>query len=161
MKNCAIHVWLGALLGAGAVTTLEAGGLDAGGSEGFGAGVMLGEPTGFNAKLWIGERSAIDGAIGWSFEGENNLEFHADYLYHLFDVLELSSGRLPIYFGAGLRYKVRDDRDDRFGFRAVAGLDYLFENAPLDIFFELGPVFNVTPDFDVDLTVGVGVRYWF
>ena len=60
-----------------------------------------------------------------------------------------------------ISYKVRDDRDDQFGFRAVAGLDYLLRNAPLDIFFELGPVFNVTPDFDVDLTVGIGVRFWF
>lgn len=161
MKHCAIGLCLGALLCAGAMTSLEAGGLDAEGSGGIGVGVMLGEPTGFNAKGWIGEHSAIDGAIGWSFAEENNLELHADYLYHLFDVLELPSGRLPIYFGGGLHYKVRDDRDDEFGFRTVAGLDYLLENTPVDIFFELGPVFNVTPDFDVDLTVAVGVRFWF
>jgi hypothetical protein len=55
---------------------------------------------------------------------------------------------------------VRDD-DDRFGFRAVAGLDDLFEDAPVDIFFEVGPIFDVTPDFEVGLTVAVGVRFWF
>ena len=161
MRKHAVWPLLGALAGSGTLTTLEAGGLEEGGSEGFGIGVMLGEPTGFNAKGWIGEHSAIDGALGWSFSGENNLEFHTDYLYHLFEVIDVPNGRLPICFGAGLRYKVRDERGDQFGFRAVVGLDYLFESAPLDVFFELGPVLNVTPDADVDLTVGIGVRYWF
>lgn len=152
---------LAGLLGTGMVTTLTAADLEGRGHEGFGVGLMLGEPTALNAKYWIDEHSAVDGAVGWSFEGQNNLEVHADYLYHFLDVIKVSGGRLPIYAGAGLRYKVRDDKDDKFGIRTVAGLDYIFEKAPVDVFFEVGPVFNVTPDFDVDVTVSIGARFWF
>ncbi len=135
--------------------------LEGRGDKKVGAGLMLGEPTALNMKYWFDQHSALDAAVGVSFEGEDNLEFHADYLYHFFDVINVPEGRLPIYVGGGLRYKVRDHQDDQFGFRAVAGLDYIFENAPVDVFFEVGPVFNVTPDFDADFTIAVGARFWF
>jgi hypothetical protein len=68
---------------------------------------------------------------------------------------------LPLYFGGGLRYKLRDGRDDLFGIRAVAGLSYHFDDLPIDIFFEAGPILDVAPDVDVRYTVGIGARYWF
>jgi hypothetical protein len=161
MRKSALVLLLAGLLDAGVVTRLAAADLDGRGDKGFGAGLMLGEPTGLNVKYWIDEHYAVDGAVGCSFEGQNNLELHADYLYHFFDVIKVPEGRLPIYAGAGLRYKVRDDKDDKFGIRTVAGLDYIFEKAPVDVFFEVEPVFNVTPDFDVDVTVAIGARFWF
>ncbi len=161
MKKCVLVLLLAGLGSAGLATALSAAELEGRGSKGFGAGLMLGEPTSLNAKYWIDEHSAVDGAIGWSFEGDDNLELHADYLYHFLDVIKLPEGQLPIYAGGGLRYKVRDDRDDQFGIRAVAGLDYILPNAPIDVFFEAGPIFNVTPDFDVDVTVAIGARFWF
>lgn len=35
----------------------------AGGS--FGLGFIAGEPTGFSAKLWLGNSTALDGAVAW------------------------------------------------------------------------------------------------
>ncbi len=127
----------------------------------FGAGVILGEPTGVSVKWWLSERSALDGALGWSFADEDNFEMHADYLYHFNDVIPVERGRLPLYVGAGLRYKVRDNEDDLFGFRGVVGIDYLFDNAPVDIFFEAGPILDVTPDAHCRFTVAIGTRFWF
>ena len=46
-------------------------------------------------------------------------------------------GRLPVYFGPGLR--LLTGTDHRFGFRIVGGIDYLFQNAPMDVFLELAP----------------------
>ena len=66
-----------------------------------------------------------------------------------------------LFRGAGLRYKVRDHDDDLFGFRAVVGLDYLFEDAPLDLFFEAGPILDVTPEAKCRFTVALGMRFWF
>jgi hypothetical protein len=129
--------------------------------SGLGAGVMLGEPTGVSLKYWLSETSAIDGVIGWSFSDRDDFQVHSDYLYHLFDVIPIESGRLPLYFGGGLRYKLRDGRDDLFGIRAVAGLSYHFDDLPIDIFFEAGPILDVAPDVDVRYTVGIGARYWF
>lgn len=127
----------------------------------FGVGAMVGEPTGASLKYWITRYGAIDGGLGISFHGKDSFHIHADYLHHLFDVIDLEQGRLPIYFGGGLRGKIRDNRDDVMGFRAVAGLNYLFEDEPIDVFFEAGPVFDVTPDAEVNYTVAAGARYWF
>lgn len=127
----------------------------------FGVGLMLGEPAGASFKYWLTDKAALDGGVGWSFSDQDDFHIHADYLYHLFDVIPLDSGRLPVYFGGGLRVKFRENRSDLFGIRAVAGLAYLFENKPIDIFFEAGPVFDVTPDFEVRFTAAIGARYWF
>ena len=127
----------------------------------LGVGAMVGEPTGASVKYWLTPNAAIDGGLGISFHDKDSFHLHADYLYHLFDLIPVESGRLPVYFGGGLRGKVQDNRDDVFGFRAVAGLDYMFENEPIDVFFEAGPVFDVTPDSEVNYTVALGARYWF
>jgi hypothetical protein len=127
----------------------------------FGAGLMLGEPTGASLKYWLAEQSALDAGIGWSFHDDDDFHLHVDYLHHLFDLIPVDRGSLPVYFGGGVRAKFRDHRDDLFGFRAVAGLNYIFEDQPIDIFLEGGPVFDVAPDFDVRFTAAIGARYWF
>ncbi|KPK98018.1 MAG: hypothetical protein AMJ90_10080, partial [candidate division Zixibacteria bacterium SM23_73_2] len=52
--------------------------------DGFGLGVIVGEPTGICGKLWTSGRTAVDGAVAWSFEGESSVHLHADFLYHDF-----------------------------------------------------------------------------
>jgi hypothetical protein len=37
----------------------------------------------------------------------------------------------------------------------------MFENAPVDIFAELGPAVDVSPNVHGEITGGVGIRYWF
>lgn len=129
--------------------------------RGLGLGVILGEPTGFSLKYWLSDVSAVDAAVGWSFDGETDFHVHGDYLHHLFDLFPVKGRRLPLYFGGGLRYKHRDGREDLFGFRGVVGVSYLVPDIPLDIFLEAGPILDVTPDFEVRHTVGIGARYWF
>jgi hypothetical protein len=127
----------------------------------FGVGLMLGEPTGASLKYWLTDKAALDAGVGWSFSDQDDFHIHADYLYHLFDLIPVDQGRLPVYFGGGPRVKFRENRDNLFGIRAVAGLAYLFENQPIDIFLEAGPIFDVTPDFEVKFTAAIGARYWF
>lgn len=127
----------------------------------FGAGLMLGEPTGASLKYWVSDQGAVAAGIGWSLESHDDFHLHADYLYHLFDLISVEQGRLPVYFGGGLRVKFRDHQDDLIGFRAVGGLDYQFRDQPIDIFVEAGPVFDVAPDFEVRFTAAIGARYWF
>ncbi|MBN2037117.1 MAG: hypothetical protein JW768_10280 [Chitinispirillaceae bacterium] len=38
-------------------------------SNNFGVGLMLGEPTALNAKLWLGETKALNFAMGWRYWG--------------------------------------------------------------------------------------------
>ena len=127
----------------------------------FGVGVIAGEPTGITAKFMIDDKNAIDGGIGWELSGDNDFHIYGDYLYHLYDLIKVPHGELPLYFGGGIRFVDRDKKDDKFGLRFPVGVEYLFENVPLGAFFELAPVLNLSPDTDLDLEGGIGIRYFF
>ena len=127
----------------------------------FGIGVILGEPTGITGKYMINDNNAIDAAIGWETSGDNLLHIHGDYLLHLYDVIEVPKGKLPIYFGGGVRWVHREKKDDKLGLRIPIGVEYLFKDVSLGAFIELVPVLNLTPDTDFDLEAGTGIRYFF
>jgi len=127
----------------------------------FGVGLMLGEPTGASLKYWLSEVSAIDAVAGITLDDDNDFAAHADYLYHFNDVVVFDHSRFSAYFGGGPRFQARDRQDDIFGLRAVVGLDYIFDDIPVDVFIEVGPQFDITPDYDVSVTGGVGARFWF
>jgi len=127
----------------------------------LGLGFMLGEPTGANLKYWLSDVSALDAAVGVSLDQDANFACHADYLYHFHDVVPLEEDRLSIYLGGGPRFKARNNRDDFFGVRTIVGVAYVFRDVPMDIFLEAGPIFDVSPDFELRFTAGVGARYWF
>ncbi|MDD5141579.1 MAG: hypothetical protein PHY43_15120 [Verrucomicrobiales bacterium] len=128
----------------------------------LGAGVIVGEPTGGSVKYWFNDTLAIDGAVGWSSHDNTDLYLHSDVLWHNFDLIPVSQGRLPVYFGAGGLVRFRDDnKDNQVGVRVPVGLSYMFDNAPLDVFAELGPALDVAPHVRGEITGGIGIRYWF
>ncbi len=127
----------------------------------FGVGLMVGEPTGANLKFWLSDVSAIDAVAGITLDDDNDFVAHADYLYHFNDVVVFDHSRFAVYFGGGPRFQARDRQDDVFGIRAVMGVDYIFDDIPVDVFVEAGPQFDITPDDDVSFTAGAGARFWF
>jgi hypothetical protein len=127
--------------------------------RGFGLGVILGEPTGLSLKSWTGRTTAIDAAAAWSFGREDSLHFHVDYLVHDFNLLKTSKGRLPVYYGIGGRIKLEDKT--RIGVRFPVGVSYIFEDAPLDLFAELGPILDLAPRTEFTLSASIGLRYYF
>lgn len=135
-------------------------------AEQFGVGLILAEPTGLSAKYWLNREQAIDAAAAWSFSGEDALQVHADWLMHNYNVLHAdpADGRLPLYYGLGLRLKLKDDRGrdtDAFGIRIPVGLSFRFARAPFDVFAEVVPVLDVAPDTDLELNAAIGGRYYF
>ena len=127
--------------------------------SGIGLGIILGEPTGVSLKSWVGRREALDVAVAWSFEGEGAIHIHADYLFHNFRLFHIEKGVLVLYYGIGARIKTV--HKTQVGVRIPLGLSYLFEKDPIEIFFELGPIMNITPKTLFRMTTGVGVRYYF
>lgn len=125
----------------------------------FGLGIVLGEPTGVSLKKWLGEKSAIDGALAWSFAKEGSFHLHADYLIHDFSLIQVKSGKLPVYYGIGGRFKA--DGENRIGVRIPLGISYLFEKAPIDIFFEFVPLLDLAPGTKFWLNSSIGFRYYF
>lgn len=132
----------------------------------FGAGVILGDPTGLSAKYFLDRRHALDFALNYDLN-DDEFHFHAGYLLHLNSL----GHDLQPYVGIGGRLRVHDhdhhhhhdhDHDDtHLGARVPLGLAWMPGRTPIDIFIEVAPVLNVIPDMDVDVDAGLGVRYWF
>lgn len=141
------------------VVVLFGGTAQAQNESGFGIGIVAGEPTGLCGKAWMSQNTAIAGAAAWTFKEEAAVTLQLDYLYHNFDVIRVSKGRLPMYYGIGGRVKLEDD--SRFGLRIPVGLDYLLSEAPLDVFIEVVPLLDLAPDTEFNLNGGIGVRYFF
>lgn len=127
--------------------------------HGFGMGLILGEPTGLSAKLWTSSDNAFDFAAAWSFRGRGHLLLQADYVWHFFRLLPVPSGKLPLYIGFGGRVILADD--PHIGIRIPVGLDYLFADAPIDVFMELVPILDLSPSTKFGVGGGLGIRYWF
>jgi len=131
----------------------------------FGLGIMLGEPTGLSAKLWIGKNTAIDGALAWSFGSigafgyQGALYVHADYLFHNFNLIKVEKGRLPVYYGIGASVVLASSVG--VGIRIPIGLEYVFADAPFDIFLEIVPMLAVVSGTSFGVNAGLGARYFF
>ncbi|MEX0609465.1 MAG: hypothetical protein WD016_13400 [Balneolaceae bacterium] len=125
----------------------------------FGVGAMLGEPTGVSIKSWNNNRSAFALGAAWSLSRANEaVHLHADYLLHTwFNGVE--RGELAFYYGLGARIIFSDNA--QAGVRIPFGLNYVFDEAPLDLFVEAVPILNLTPDTDFAGNGALGIRYYF
>jgi len=131
------------------------------GPGGFELGIILGEPSGISAKTWFDGNTALDGAVSWSLKDKhsNDLYLHADFLWHDFDLIDQSSGLMPLYYGIGGRVILADDA--RLGARVPVGISWYLSGVPLDLFVEIAAVVDVIPDTDFDINGGIGIRFIF
>jgi hypothetical protein len=138
----------------------------------FGLGVILGEPTGISAKLWVSSISAFDFGLGWSFggdrisdynggyNGKSRVHFHMDYLWHWFDAIH-SSEQIPLYTGVGGRINAGAGYKSSTAVRGVFGIAWLPRRTPIDIFLELVPSLQVVPSTSFGIDAGLGARFFF
>ena len=129
-------------------------------STGLGLGIILGEPTGISLKYWTERTTAFDAAVAWSVGKNGGMQFHGDYLWHNFTLFNVGKNQLPVYYGIGFKFGAGGE-DPRVGIRGVAGLAYLMTSAPLDIFFELVPILEISPDVGFGFNGAIGFRYFF
>lgn len=125
----------------------------------FGMGAIFGEPTGISGKAWTSSRTAVDFAMAWNLDNEQDFNAHVDYVYHDFSVFKVTRGALPLYYGVGGR--LMDAADTHLGIRGVIGLNYIFAKAPFDLFFEVAPVLDIAPSTETDIEGGFGFRFYF
>jgi hypothetical protein len=138
----------------------------------FGLGVILGEPTGISAKLWVSPATAFDFGLGWSvggdrvshynggYDGGSRVHFHMDYLWHWFDAIHATE-RFPLYSGIGGRMNTGAGYDNSAAVRGVFGIAWLPHQAPVDVFLELVPSLQVVPSTGFGIDAGLGARYFF
>ncbi len=127
----------------------------------FGLGVIVGEPTGLSAKYLLNRENAIDLAVAWNLSGDNDFTLHADYLWHVYDLIKVNTGEMPVYFGVGGRMDLRDNKDDKFGVRIPVGVSYQFADPKfLELFGEIAPIIDLAPSTKLDLSVAIGARFY-
>jgi hypothetical protein len=133
-----------------------------------GVGIIIGEPTGICAKLYLKDDQAIQGAVGGAFVG-GGIQIHADYVFHPWILQDRDTFVLPVYLGPGLRFiQYNNGRSASYfapGLRAVIGMLFDFKNVPLDAFVEVAGVleyrFVTGKGVGVALNAGAGLRYYF
>ncbi len=132
-------------------------------------GVIINSPTGISGKVWLDSRNALDGAIGWIIGDNSNFYFHADFLRHYFGKFTVEGGSLPLYWGMGIKFIFVDDystiagnfipKDDVVvGIRVPLGASYIYGGSQFDVFFEIAPFLNFTPDPMFSLDGAIGFR---
>jgi hypothetical protein len=153
-------------------------------SRKFGLGVMVGDPTGLTAKLWVGPTNALDFGFGFYGYGVNDrcfrdgngnvvcdhfsyhtATFNTDYLWQ--SNIVRGAAQLDWHVGVGGRLNIYggDCATDcaALAARAPIGLDLMFNNPGfLEVFFEISPItFYVFPSFEWVIEGGLGVRFYF
>jgi hypothetical protein len=138
----------------------------------FGLGIILGEPTGISAKLWVSPARALDFGLGWSlggdrinnytgrYDGGSRVHFHMDYLWHWFEAIH-SSERFPLYTGIGGRINTGAGYNSSAAVRGVFGIAWLPRQAPVDVFLELVPSLQIAQSTGFAIDAGLGARYFF
>ena len=134
----------------------------------FGVGIIVGEPIGVTAKLYLTDDRAVQGAVGSAFIG-GGLQLHGDYVFHPYILQTRESFVLPLYVGPGVRLIDYNNGGNNnawaLGVRGVVGMLFDFKNEPLDVFFEIAPVleykFSSGAGFQLSFNAGVGIRYYF
>ena len=141
-------------------------------SKKFGLGVIIGEPTGISAKLWVSNTNALAFGLGWSVEGYRfngfdyeydrvtRTHFHVDYLWHSFYAVS-PTGQFPLYYGIGGRLNSGPEYTGTFAVRGVFGIEWLPRKTPLDIFAEIVPTLGLISTTGFGIEAAFGIRVFF
>lgn len=129
----------------------------------FGAGVILGSPTGFSARYWLNDENSIDLSTGWSIVGSSKFYLYSDFLFSRNGILEVQGEPFDLFFGGGLGVRSRSGRADGelvFGPRLPIGASYEFEEPNLEVFAQAAINLGIIPSTDWYLDAGIGVRFY-
>lgn len=129
----------------------------------FGLGLFLGDPTGLDLKIGLGNRSALDLVLGINTYRDGRVNYgHLTYLVTPL-VAHGDSVLVPLRFGIGGAL-FGTSNDIRFAVRAPFELALRFRRTPLEFYGELALalVFGTPNDSLVlDLQGGLGFRVFF
>ena len=124
----------------------------------LGVGLAIGEPFGPTVKYWINEKQAVNLGIGLEDDGI----FYGDYLWHGWQSpTQPAAGKVGFYTGIGLRFENEEHGEDKSGFRVPLGINLLFNRSPIELFGEIVPVMQFSPESDLTLDGAIGGRVYF
>ncbi len=128
---------------------------------GFGAGLVVGSPSGLSLAWRMPGSTMVQAAVGWSLQ-ENTLSANVDYVFDLTTIQQDSTPDIswPVYMGAGGRVRMGVD-DAGLGARVPVGIRMEPHDLKLDVYMELAPFVMLVPYTDAGLDFNLGVRFYF
>jgi hypothetical protein len=126
----------------------------------FGLGLFLGEPTGLDIKVGLGNRSALDIVLGFdTFRDGRDGYGHLTYLVTPI-VGHGDSVLVPLRIGiGGALFGVSDDLN--FAIRAPLEIGLRLRRSPLEFYGELALAILLVDSAHAELQGGVGFRVFF
>lgn len=138
------------------------------GGKNFGFGIIMGEPTGGTLKFFSNRNNAFVIDFGSSYFGSPRIGM--DYLWqfsafnsNIANLYAGAGGVIGFGKGHGFYYEdkyIRERNNAGFGARGVFGVNIIPRRTPLEIFFEVGVLVAVIPDFGSSADVGLGMRFY-
>jgi hypothetical protein len=129
--------------------------------------------TAIGAKGYFGDGSIGGFNIKHFLTASNALEGSLLFKKHIFAVEGVYEWHGPIAGAPGLKWYVgpgaqlgfydRDYYNDAtyFAVKGALGLDIKFRGAPINMAFDINPVFTLTPDTDFNFNAGLAFRFAF
>lgn len=114
------------------------------------AGIIAGRDSGISIKYDITNKNSIDFVFDII---DSKTIIHSDYLIFNYNLFKVNEGKLPLYYGGGIRLI---DGENLY-IQAKVGIEYLFDTNPLSIFIEFSPAAGKEFSF----YGGFGARYRF
>lgn len=129
----------------------------------FGLGLFLGEPTGLDFKIGLGNRSGLDFVLGFTTFDDGRAGYgHVTYLVTPV-VAQGNAVTVPLRLGIGAEL-IGPSGDLSFGVRAPLELGLRLRRTPLEFYGELAlAVILIDPADEVvsDFQGGIGFRLYF
>ena len=133
-------------------------------SSGVSVGLVLGDPTGISLKFWgVGNGMAFQlHAGGGGFISPATIAFSGSLLFHTALTRQTPiNGYMGVGAYVGMHTRKYDSDYGVMGLQMPLGLEFIFSEAPLDIFMEIPPIFYITTDGNMGfgLSMGIGLRF--
>lgn len=133
-------------------------------------GGRFGVANGITFKHFLNENSAIDVIMNFRSKKNSYSVFKLYGLYEIYNPISNAPG-LKWYYGAGggigsYTFKYKDDRKDEkdiaLSVDGVLGLDYKFNDVPINVSFDWKPSFELSPDQGLGFDgFGLSIRFAF
>jgi hypothetical protein len=129
----------------------------------FGLGLEFGQPGNWGAtgKIWIDRENAFQPAVKFDAGGTAILQL--DYLWHNFDIIQMSDGEMPLYIGLGGNVVLQNTVE--IAARLPLGVSYIFDkrNVPIDLYLQAVPTlwFPTGGTSIFDVYGELGAHYYF
>jgi len=131
-----------------------------------GIGIQAGEPSGLSAKIWTGESTALDFALGWHPLTDR---YSGQFAYQINLPLTINTGDLAVYSGLGAFVTYDTYSEDHpetpsesfvgFAGRVPVGVEWVFD--PIGLYAQFDAYVKLLPETGMDFGGGIGIRFYF